>query len=215
MSVIGSDQDLQTIAVLINCFLGHVQTKRWTTTFDKELYIMNTKFFVTAAFAALLVPAIANAAAAPRDRFDPAATSNDPNFVQMFFKNSGANAAAAKADADRYAAAEQALKGSNGSSVLIGTHGSTGVAGAKLVTSYDPSAQTNDPQFPTTVVIENPANAAAAKADAERFARIENSAESGALIGTHGSVGVKAVTYYDPAAHTNDPQFSALPILVK
>ena len=113
------------------------------------------------------------------------------------------------------AAAEQALKGSNGSTVLIGTHGSTGVAGAKLVTSYDPGAQTNDPQFPTKVVIENPANAAAAKADAQRYAQLENAAESGAVIGTHGSVGVKAVTYFDPAAHTNDPQFSALPILVK
>ena len=176
---------------------------------------MNTKFFVTAAFAALLVPAIANAAAAPRDRYDPAATVNDPEFVQMKFNTSGANAAAAKADAERYAAAEQALKASNGSSVLIGTHGSTGVEGAKLVTYYDPGAQSNDPQFPTKVVIENPANAAAAKADAQRYAQIENAAESGAVIGTHGSVGVKAVTYYDPAAQTNDPKFSALPILVK
>ena len=175
---------------------------------------MNTKFFVTAAFAALLVPAIANAAA-PRDRFDPSATSNDPEFTQMKFNTSGANAAAARADAERYAAAEQALKGSNGSSVLIGTHGSTGAEGAKLVTYYDPGAQSNDPQFPTKVVIENPANAAAAKADAERYAQLEKAAESGALIGTHGSVGVKPVTYYNPGAQTNDPQFSALPILVK
>jgi hypothetical protein len=99
--------------------------------------------------------------------------------------------------------------------VLIGTHGSTGVEGAKLVTSYDPGAQSNDPQFPTTVVIENPANAAAAKADAQRYAQIENAAESGAVIGTHGSVGVKAVTYYNPGAQDNEPQFSALPVLVK
>lgn len=158
---------------------------------------MNTKFLLAAAFAAALVPSFASAAGVT---FDPAARDNDPQFVDSFFNDGGANAAAAKADAARYAAAEQALK----SGAVIGTHGSEA---ARVVTTFDPAADENDPQFKSTVVIENPANAAAAQADAARYAAAEQSLESGAVLSTHGSEGARIMTYYDPAARDNEPQF--------
>ncbi|MCM5559437.1 hypothetical protein [Pleomorphomonas sp. JP5] len=158
---------------------------------------MNTKFLLTAALAAALVPSIANAAGVT---FDPAARDNDPQFVNMLFSDGGANAAAAKADAARYAAAEQTLK----SGALVGTHGSEA---AKVITTFDPAARDNDPQFNRTVVLENPANAAAAKADAARYAAAEQNLNAGAVIGTHGSEGYRVVTTFDPAARDNEPQF--------
>ena len=158
---------------------------------------MNTKFLLTAALAAALVPSIASAAGVT---FDPAARDNDPQFLNMFFNDGGANAAAAKADAARYAAAEQTLK----SGAVIGTHGSEA---ARVVTTFDPAARDNDPQFKSAVVIENPANAAAAKADADRYAAVEQNLNSGAMIGTHGSEGARIVTTFDPAARDNAPQF--------
>ena len=42
------------------------------------------------------------------------------------------------------------------------------IASAAGVT-FDPAARDNDPQFSSAVVIENPANAEAAKADAARY----------------------------------------------
>ncbi len=156
---------------------------------------MNTKFLLTAALAVTLVPSIASAAGVT---FDPAARDNDPQFVNMLFSDGGANAAAAKADAARYAAAEQSLK----SDALIGTHGSEA---AKVITTFDPAARDNDPQFNRAVVLENPANADAAKADAARYAAAEQN--STAVIGTHGSTGYHVVTTFDPAARDNEPQF--------
>ena len=70
-----------------------------------------------------------------------------------------ANAEAARADAARYAAADQ-------SGALIATHGD---AGAQIVTEFDPAAASGDPRFVNRVVIVNPANAEAAKADAARY----------------------------------------------
>lgn len=171
---------------------------------------MNTKFFAAAALAALLVPSVASAESA--FHFDPSAGTNDQQFLDSFFNSNGANAAAAKADAARYADAEQALKASD---ALIGTHGSTGAAGAKLVTSYNPAAGTNDDQFLSSVVIANPANAAAAKADAERYAAAQQSLNSGAVMGTHGSTGAGFITYFDPSAGTNDDQFPVRPVLTR
>ena len=158
---------------------------------------MNTKFLLTAALAAVLVPSIASASSVT---FDPAARDNDPQFVDMFFNDGGANAAAAKADAARYAAAEQALQ----SGAVIGTNGSEA---ARVVTTFDPAARDNAPQFKSAVVLENPANAAAAQADADRYATVEQNLNSGAVLSTHGSEGARIVTSYDPAARDNEPQF--------
>ncbi|MCM5555683.1 hypothetical protein [Pleomorphomonas sp. NRK KF1] len=158
---------------------------------------MNTKFLLTAALAAALVPSVASAAGVT---FDPAARDNEPQFVDTFFNDGGVNAAAARADAARYAAAEEALK----SGALIATHGSET---ARLVTTFNPAADDNEPQFKNTVVIENPANAAAARADAARYAAAEQNLESGALFSTHGSEGARVMTYYDPGADDNEPQF--------
>ena len=160
---------------------------------------MNTKFLLTAALAAALVPSIASAAGVT---FDPAARDNDPQFLNTFFNDGGANAAAAKADAARYAAAEQTLK----SGAVIGTHGSEA---ARVVTTFDPAARDNDPQFDRTVVIGDSANAAAAKADAARYAAAEEALKSGAVVGTHGSQGYSVVTTFDPAARDNEPQFKS------
>ena len=78
--------------------------------------------------------------------YDPNAGSNDPQFASRVVIENPANATAAKADAARYAEAAQAAT----SGAMIGTHGSTG---AKLVTTYDPAADQNQPQFTTSVVL--------------------------------------------------------------
>jgi len=158
---------------------------------------MKTSLIASLVLASVLAPSIASAASLVQ--FDPAARDNDPQFVTVVSGN-GANAAAAKADAARYAAAEQGLK----SSALIGTHGSEGYG---VVTTFNPAARDNDPQFDSAVVIGNSANAAAAKADAARYAAAEQALKSGAVVGTHGSDGYRVVTTFDPAARDNEPQF--------
>ena len=52
------------------------------------------------------------------------------------------------------------------SGAVVGTHGSDGYG---VVTTFDPAARDNNPQFSSNVVIDNPANAEAAKADAARY----------------------------------------------
>lgn len=160
---------------------------------------MKTSLIASLALASVLIPSIASAASLVQ--FDPAARDNDPQFVSVVHTD-GTNAAAAKADAARYAAAEQGLK----SGALIGTHGSEGYG---VVTTFNPAARDNDPQFDRTVVIGDSANAAAAKADAARYAAAEEALKSGAVVGTHGSQGYSVVTTFDPAARDNEPQFKS------
>ncbi|PKR87151.1 hypothetical protein CXZ10_21285, partial [Pleomorphomonas diazotrophica] len=52
------------------------------------------------------------------------------------------------------------------SGAVIATHGDTG---ARIVTEVNPSSDSDEPLLVNRVVIENPANAAAAKADAARY----------------------------------------------
>ena len=79
-------------------------------------------FLTAAAFAVVLAPAIANAASS----FDPGADNASPTFVTVPAANP-ANAAAAAADAQRYAQV---------GSAVIGTHG----ASPSTVVEYDPGA---------------------------------------------------------------------------
>ena len=107
---------------------------------------MKTSLIASLALASVLVPSIASAASLVQ--FDPAARDNDPQFDSAVVIGNSANAAAAKADAARYAAAEQALK----SGAVVGTHGSDGY---RVVTTFDPAARDNEPQFKSTVVFSN------------------------------------------------------------
>ena len=68
-----------------------------------------------------------------------------------------------KADAAGYAVAAPPAA----SLALVGTLGPA--HGASVVTTFDPAARDNNPQFSSNVVIDNPANAEAAKADAARY----------------------------------------------
>lgn len=81
------------------------------------------KFLAATAFAALLVPAFANAASTS---FDPGADNASPTFVQAPTAVNPANAAAAAADAQRYATAADGA--------VVGTHG----AAAQTVSEFDP-----------------------------------------------------------------------------
>ncbi|MCM5555115.1 hypothetical protein [Pleomorphomonas sp. NRK KF1] len=166
---------------------------------------MKTSLLASLALAAALLPSVASAASLVQ--FDPAARDNDPQFVAVVHTD-GVNAAAAKADAARYAAAEQSVK----SGAVIGTHGSEGYG---VVTTFDPAARDNDPQFVSAVVVKGSTNAAAAKADAARYAAAEQSLKSGAVVGTHGSQGYSVVTTFDPAARDNEPQFKNTIVLTK
>ena len=160
---------------------------------------MKTSLIASLALASVLIPSIASAASLVQ--FDPAARDNDPQFVSVVHTD-GTNAAAAKADAARYAAAEQGLK----PRALIRPRAAAGPA---AVATFDPAARDNDPQFDRTVVIGDSANAAAAKADAARYAAAEEALKSGAVVGTHGSQGYSVVTTFDPAARDNEPQFKS------
>lgn len=118
---------------------------------------MKTSLVATVALALFAIPAAASAASL---QYDPAnKESSESHFVVVDTVANPANAAAAKADAARYA-----QDGTAGA--LIATHGDTG---ARLVTEVNPVTDSNSPLFVQKVVIENPANAAAAKADAARF----------------------------------------------
>lgn len=116
---------------------------------------MKTSFAAAVAVALFAIPAVASAGSL---QYDPADKDNgQSHFVVVNTDANPANAAAAKADAARYAAA------ANASDALISTHGDTGARIVNEVTFDDASTL-----FIQKVVIENPANAAAAKADAAR-----------------------------------------------
>jgi len=99
------------------------------------------KFLAAAAFAVALVPAIANAG---QVFYDPSVESGSSPFIALPNQVNPANAAAAAADAQRYAS----VAGDAGNAV-IGTHGSS----AQAVTEYDPGASSGDPAFVTKLVI--------------------------------------------------------------
>lgn len=81
------------------------------------------KFLAATAFAALLVPAFANAASVT---FDPGANNASPTFVQAPTAVNPANAAAAAADAQRYATVADGA--------VVGTHG----AAPQTISEFDP-----------------------------------------------------------------------------
>lgn len=118
---------------------------------------MKTSFVAAAALALFAIPAVASAASL---QYDPASKDNGAShFVLQQTAVDSSNAAAAKADAARYA-----VDASSGA--VIATHGA---ADARLVTEVNPSSDEASSLFVQKVVIENPANAAAAKADAARY----------------------------------------------
>jgi hypothetical protein len=95
------------------------------------------KFLVAAAFAVALVPAIANASSS----FDPSVDSGSSPFIAQPTNVNSANAAAAKADAQRYASVS--------GNVLIGTHG----VAPQGVVEYDPGAADGQSAFVTKSVL--------------------------------------------------------------
>lgn len=139
---------------------------------------MKTSILASFAFAAVLVPSLASAAS--NLSYDPSADSNSPRFVES------------TVDAKAPVFTE------------------TNKADTSVVTAYDPSASANDPRFVSVDVAKNSPNAAAIKADADRYAQ---ASETSALIGTHGSTGARVVTSYDPSADSNDPRFADTVIL--
>jgi hypothetical protein len=117
---------------------------------------MKTSFAATVALALFAIPAVASAAGL---QYDPANKDDGQSrFVAVETAVNPANALAAKADADRYAAAAN--------TAVIGTHGDTG---AKVITEWDPQSDNSFSQFVQTVVVPSSSNAAAAKADAARY----------------------------------------------
>lgn len=99
---------------------------------------MNSKFLAAAIFAAALVPAVANAG---QVFYDPSVESGSSPFVALPSQVNPANAAAAAADAQRYA--------SVAGDAVIGTHG----ASAQTVTEYDPGAPEGESAFTTTRIL--------------------------------------------------------------
>ncbi|MBS1183942.1 MAG: hypothetical protein H6Q99_3822 [Proteobacteria bacterium] len=122
---------------------------------------MKTSIIAATAIALFALPTIASAAGL---QYDPAASddNNQATWVENNPAANPANAAAAKADAARYAAAAT----TDTSGAVIATHGDTG---ARIVTEVNPSSDSSEPLLVNRVIIENPANAAAAKADAARY----------------------------------------------
>jgi hypothetical protein len=96
------------------------------------------KFLAAAAFAVALVPAIANAG---QVFYDPSVESGSSPFIAVPNQVNPANAAAAAADAQRYASVSDGA--------VIGTHG----VSAQAVTEYDPGAAQGDSAFVTKLVI--------------------------------------------------------------
>ncbi|WP_026791682.1 hypothetical protein [Pleomorphomonas oryzae] len=96
------------------------------------------KFLTAAAFALALVPAVANAG---QVYFDPSVDSGSSPFIALPTQVNPANAAAAAADAQRYA--------SVAGDAVIGTHG----ASAQAVTEYDPGAADGQSAFSTKLVL--------------------------------------------------------------
>jgi hypothetical protein len=123
--------------------------------------IMNSKFVAAAAFAVALVPAIANAG---QVFYDPSVDTGTSPFIAVPTNVNPANAAAAAADAQRYATVADGA--------VIGTHG----ASAQPVTEYDPGAAEGEPAFSTKLVIPG---AAAPIAKPHYIPYAENSAVIG------------------------------------
>lgn len=99
---------------------------------------MKKTLFAATAFALALVPALANAASTS---FDPGADNASPTFVEGPTQVNPANAAAAAADAQRYATVADGA--------VIGTHG----ASPSVVLQYDPGAASGTPAFVPTVIL--------------------------------------------------------------
>ena len=99
---------------------------------------MNTKFLAVATLAAALVPAIANAG---QVYYDPSVDSGSSPFIALPTQVNPANAAAAAADAERYATVADGA--------VIGTHG----VSPKAVTEYDPGASDGQSAFVTKLII--------------------------------------------------------------
>ncbi len=99
---------------------------------------MNSKFLAAAAFALALAPAFANAG---QVYYDPSVDSGSSPFIALPTHVNPANAAAAAADAQRYATVD--------GDAVIGTHG----ASSQTVTEYDPGASSGNPAFVTKQVI--------------------------------------------------------------
>lgn len=97
------------------------------------------KFLTAAAFALALVPAVANAG---QVFYDPSVESGASPFIALPTQVNPANAAAAAADAQRYA--------SVAGDAVIGTHG----ASAQAVTEYDPGAADGQSAFSTKLVLQ-------------------------------------------------------------
>lgn len=95
------------------------------------------KILATTAFALALVPAFAFAGTT----FDPGADNASPTFDQAPVQVNPANAAAAAADAARYATVADGA--------VIGTHGSS----PQTVLEYDPGAPSGTPAFVPTVIL--------------------------------------------------------------
>jgi hypothetical protein len=126
-----------------------IRPKYWSSAANK------TSLIATAALALFAIPAVASAASL---QYDPASKDNGAShFVVVESSANPATVAAAKADAARYDVGT--------SSALIATHGDTG---ARIVT--ETATDDSSVLFVQKVVIDNPANAEAAKADAARFA---------------------------------------------
>ena len=96
------------------------------------------KFLAAAAFAVALVPAIANAGQVV---YDPSVESGSSPFIALPTEVNPANAAAAQADAERYATVADGA--------VIGTHG----ASAQAVTEYDPGAADGQSAFSTKLIL--------------------------------------------------------------
>jgi hypothetical protein len=96
------------------------------------------KFLAAAAFAVALVPAIANAG---QVFYDPSVETGASPFIAVPTQVNPANAAAAAADAERYASVADGA--------VIGTHG----VAAQPVTEYDPGASDGQSAFSTTLII--------------------------------------------------------------
>ena len=95
------------------------------------------KFLTAAAFALALVPAVANAASF----YDPSVDTGTSPFVALPTQVNPANAAAAAADAERYATVADGA--------VIGTHG----VSAQKVTVYDPGAADGVSAFSTKLIV--------------------------------------------------------------
>ena len=95
------------------------------------------KFLAAAAFAVALVPAFANASSF----YDPSVDTGSSPFIAQPTNVNSANAATAKADAQRYATVAD--------SAVIGTHG----VSAQQVVEYDPGAADGQSAFVTKSIL--------------------------------------------------------------